>query len=99
MGTAPPVTRWDTVVMGRGTYAPAIGAGIASPYDHLDQYVVSTTLEPAEHPGVSVVSEDPLGFVRRLKSRPGGDVWLCGGGSLAGVLVDEVAASSSSSTR
>lgn len=90
MGTTPPGTRWDTVVMGRATFAPAIEAGIASPYQHLQQYVVSTTLNPADQLGVTVVDQDPVGFVRRLKAEQGGDVWLCGGGSLAGALIGEV---------
>lgn len=90
MGTTAPIQRWDTVVMGRATFAPAIEAGIASPYEHLEQYVVSTTLDPGEHPGVRVVDEDPVGFVCRLKAQPGGDLWLCGGGALAGALIEEV---------
>lgn len=90
MGTTPPVEQWDTVVMGRGTFAPAMEAGIASPYEHLEQYVVSTTMDQADHAGVTVIDEDPGAFVRRLKSQPGGDVWLCGGGLLAGAMIDEI---------
>ncbi|WP_380168720.1 dihydrofolate reductase family protein [Jannaschia sp. R86511] len=90
MGTTPPGTRWDTVVMGRGTFQPALDAGVADPYAHLDTYVLSGTLDPAEHPGVTVVAEDAVTFVRDLKRRAGGDIWLCGGGALAGALADEV---------
>src|SRR5690606_9468358 len=36
-----PNQRWDTLVMGRGTYDPALEIGIASPYPHMKQYVVS----------------------------------------------------------
>lgn len=90
MGTTPPGTRWDTVLMGRGTFGPAMAAGAASPYAHLVQYVFSRTLRPQNHPGVHVVADDPLAFVRRLKSESGGDIWLCGGGSLAATLMPEV---------
>ncbi|MDO9380753.1 MAG: dihydrofolate reductase family protein [Nocardioidaceae bacterium] len=90
MGTTAPLTRWDTVLMGRGTFQPALDAGIESPYAHLTQYVFSSTLRPEDHPGVHVVDEDPLAFVRRLKADPGGDLWLCGGGRLAGSLMPEV---------
>jgi dihydrofolate reductase len=90
MGTTPPRTRWDTVVMGRGTFEPAVSAGLASPYAHLEQFVFSTSLDPAEHPGVRVVAEDPLPFVRDLKAGEGGDIWLCGGGALAGALAPEI---------
>ncbi|MFY0405717.1 dihydrofolate reductase family protein [Solicola sp. PLA-1-18] len=89
-GSTPPGTRWDTVLMGRGTFQPAIDAGIESPYAHLTQYVFSSTLRAEDHPGVQVVDEDPLAFVRRLKAEPGGDIWLCGGGRLAGALAPEV---------
>ena len=44
LGVTAPGRRFDTVVMGRNTYAPALQAGIVSPFAHLDQYVVSTTL-------------------------------------------------------
>jgi dihydrofolate reductase len=49
LGLTAPGTRFDTVVMGRNTYTPALEAGIRSPYAHLDQYVVSATL-PASPP-------------------------------------------------
>jgi dihydrofolate reductase len=80
--------RFDTVVMGRGTYEPALSAGITSPYAHLEQYVFSRTLKPGDD--VHIVADDPVTFVRELKHRPGGDIWLCGGGDLAGQLLPEV---------
>lgn len=90
MGTRPPRTRWDAVVMGRGTFQPARDAGITDPYAHLDTYVLSRTLDPAAHPDVVVVQQDAVGFVRDLKRGPGADIWLCGGGALAGALLGEV---------
>ena len=38
-----PNRRWDTVIMGRGTFEPALALGITSPYAHLRQLVVSST--------------------------------------------------------
>lgn len=89
-GTSPSLSRWDTAVMGRTTFEPAIDAGIPDPYAHLDTYVFSTTLAPQDHRGVTIVATDPVAFVRDLKSRDGGAIWLCGGGSLAAALADEV---------
>ncbi len=86
MGVEPAGTRWDTVVMGRRTFQPAIDAGIADPYEHLDTYVVSSTLAPSDFPGVTIVDGDPIALITRLRERPGGDVWLCGGGRLAATL-------------
>ena len=84
-----PGTRFDTVVMGRATYAPALAVGITSPYAHLDQYVVSTTLASEADPQVRVVP-NPLALVRQLKQEDGADVWLAGGGRLAGALLGEI---------
>ncbi|NKY84458.1 dihydrofolate reductase family protein [Nocardia veterana] len=90
MATDEPNKEWDTLVMGRGTYEPALSAGIASPYPHLKQYVVSGTLADIDDPAVELVREDPVGLVRRLKQEDGKNIWLCGGGQLAGALVDEI---------
>jgi dihydrofolate reductase len=76
--------------MGRGTFEPAIAAGVTSPYAHLDQYVFSTSLDPAEHPDVRVVADDPVDVVRSLKRQPGKDIWLCGGSRLASTLSGEI---------
>jgi dihydrofolate reductase len=85
-----PNKAWDTVLMGRGAYEPALAAGSVSPYGHLKQYVFSTALAPVDDPQVEVVDTDPVSLVRRLKRDDGGDIWLCGGGNLAGQLVGEI---------
>ncbi|MVA75450.1 dihydrofolate reductase [Auraticoccus sp. F435] len=85
-----PLRRFDTVVMGRRTYDPALVEGITSPYAHLRQYVVSRTLESPD-PAVTVVADDPLATVRALKAEDSElDIYLAGGGQLAGVLLDEI---------
>lgn len=81
--------RFDTVVMGLGTYRPAYDHGITQPYAHLRQLVVSSTLT-APDPDVEVVADDPLTRVRELKAEEGLDIWLCGGGVLAGALLSEI---------
>ncbi|GAA1550281.1 dihydrofolate reductase family protein [Streptomyces globosus] len=88
-----PNRRFDTVLMGLGTYRPAYDAGITSPYAHLRQYVISSTLTPHPDPAVTVVPGDPLALVRDLKKENDGgglDIWLCGGGKLAGALLPEI---------
>ncbi|MFD0786770.1 dihydrofolate reductase family protein [Micromonospora azadirachtae] len=85
-----PAGRFDTVVMGRGTYDPALAAGITSPYARLRQYVFSRSLPPAAEPEVEIVAGDPVALVRELKARDGKDIWLAGGGRLAGQLIPEV---------
>ncbi|QYC45106.1 hypothetical protein Nocox_37770 [Nonomuraea coxensis DSM 45129] len=81
---------FDTLVMGRGTYEPALHAAITSPYAHLRQYVVSTTLT-IDDPAVRVEKGDPVELVRRLKAEDTGmDIYLCGGGRLAAALLPEI---------
>ena len=53
-----PLTRFDTIVMGRRTYEPALQLGITSPYSHLRQFVVSRTLEQLD-PAVTMVAREP----------------------------------------
>ena len=85
-----PNREWDTVLMGRGSYEPGLAEGVADPYPHMKQYVISRTLDPADYPEVEIVADDPLALVRKLKQQDGKHIWLCGGGALAGVLVDEI---------
>ncbi|MFC9440121.1 dihydrofolate reductase family protein [Nocardia sp. NPDC057030] len=85
-----PNKRFDTVIMGRGAYEPGLFAGFPSPYAHLKQYVVSSTLGRIEDPAVELIDADPVGLVQRLKKEAGGDIWLCGGGNLAAQLLGEI---------
>lgn len=82
-----PNRTFDTVVMGRATYE--VPGGSPSPYAHLRQYVVSSTLKdtPAD---VSVIAGDVASAVRALKAESGLDIWLCGGGKLAAALLPEI---------
>ncbi|TDB91704.1 dihydrofolate reductase [Actinomadura sp. KC216] len=85
-----PNQRFDTLVMGLGTYQPALDINVTSPYAHVRQYAVSTTLDEIADPSVELVRE-PAGLVRDLKAEDGDkDIWLCGGGRLAAALLPEI---------
>jgi dihydrofolate reductase len=93
VGVAGANRRFDAVLMGRRTYQVGLDLGVTSPYPHLQQHVFSRTLTSSPDPAVSVVGGDPLSYVRQLKSAPGRDIWLCGGGQLASAIhaeIDEV---------
>ncbi|MGO4616643.1 dihydrofolate reductase family protein [Nocardia sp. 2YAB30] len=90
MAVDEPNKRCDTVVMGRGTYEPALSIGVTSPYAHMKQYVVSSTLGRIDDPAVELIERDPVELVRRLKQEAGGDIWLAGGGKLAADLLGEL---------
>ncbi|MGZ3142249.1 dihydrofolate reductase family protein [Lentzea chajnantorensis] len=82
-----PNKHFDTVLMGRSTYQ--VPGGLASPYAHLRQFVVSTQITGTP-PDVEVIREDVVGRVRALKEEDGQDIWLCGGGKLAATLLPEI---------
>lgn len=82
--------RFDTVLMGWDTYAPAFDAGITDPYAPMASVVFSRRRPATEVGGLRVTSDDPVAVVRALKAQPGRDIWLCGGGQLAAALVDEL---------
>jgi dihydrofolate reductase len=76
--------RFDTIVMGRKTYEmtrTAQGGGMPG----IRSYVFSRSLNPADCPGVTVAT-DAVMTVSQLRSGPGKDIWLFGGGQLFGSL-------------
>jgi dihydrofolate reductase len=75
-------SQFDTMVMGRRTYEVVKGAGGGnSSTEGMQVFVFSRTLRQEDHPGVTIV-DDPAGLMAELRSKPGKDVWLFGGGSL-----------------
>jgi len=82
--------RFDTVVMGRGTYEPGLAVGSTDPYHPLETVVLSRRLPPKQEGSLRITPEDPIAVVRALKARAGRDIWLCGGGALAGYLAGEI---------
>jgi len=80
--------RVDTVLLGRRSYEVARAAG-GSPWKPGTRvYVFSTTLNPAEHPDVTVISSGAGQAVASLRAEAGdGDIWLFGGGKLFASLL------------
>ncbi|WP_415952863.1 dihydrofolate reductase family protein [Streptomyces sp. KLOTTS4A1] len=83
-------TRFDTALEGRRTYRNGLDAGLANAYPHLRHFVFSRTLTESPDPGVELVATDPVDTVRKLKEQEGKDIWLLGGGELAGALYEEI---------
>jgi dihydrofolate reductase len=83
---------FDTVLMGWNTYAVGLpDHHLPNPYRHLRQVVFTRTHEaPEGSEGVEFTDADPVETVRSLKQENGKGIWLCGGGALAAVLVDEI---------
>ncbi|MGY3338737.1 dihydrofolate reductase [Streptomyces filamentosus] len=82
---------FDTVVQGLASYRIALDAGITSPYAHLREYVATRSLTESPDPNVELIADDLVGRIRKLKAEEGGlDIWLCGGSTIAGELIDEI---------
>ncbi|GAA4297035.1 dihydrofolate reductase family protein [Nibribacter koreensis] len=77
----------DTTLMGNGTYK-VIQNFDPFPYIGKTNYVFSrqTTIPPAPH--VDYISQDPVQFVTQLKTTPGKDIWLIGGGQINAILLN-----------
>lgn len=85
--------RFDTVLMGRHTYEVGEKQGLSSPYAHLRQIVLSSNPNAEPNSSVAVTPDNAFSVVEALKDEQGQDIWLCGGGQLAGSLfglIDEV---------
>ncbi|MCK7624828.1 dihydrofolate reductase family protein [Streptomyces sp. RS10V-4] len=90
LGVTAEGTRFDTVVEGRRSYQVGLDAGVTDAYPHLTHVVFSRTLTESPDPAVEVVGGDPVAAVRELKRGAGKDIWLVGGGELAGALYGEI---------
>ena len=80
--------QFDIVLMGRKTFeiASAMRASFSGSCQRW--VVVSSTLKPEDHPGVTVLKGGVAEAVASLKAEPGKDIWLMGGGVLFRFLLD-----------
>ena len=80
--------QYDTLLMGRKTYEVASEKGKS--WDSFGQrwIVVSTTLKPEEHPGITILSGGIAEAVAAMKAQPGKDIWLMGGGVLFRAMLE-----------
>jgi dihydrofolate reductase len=87
----------DTILMGRKTYEVALkqSKGKRNSYPGIKTYVFSRTLKQRKNAAVEIVSRGAAAFVRKLKSEPGKDICVMGGGDFAKTmfeagLIDEI---------
>jgi dihydrofolate reductase len=82
----------DTVLLGRKTYEQTLEFG-EYPYQDKESFIFSHSKDSFRH-GIAV-HQSILEFAAHLQSKPGKDIWLVGGGELAGAffaakVVDEL---------
>ncbi len=81
-------SQFDTLLMGRRTYEVALTRFESIKKMGKKVIVVSTTLAPAHHPGVTILADNIPTAVSALKAEAGKDMWLMGGGVLFRTLLD-----------
>ncbi|HEX7002920.1 MAG TPA: dihydrofolate reductase family protein [Trueperaceae bacterium] len=77
--------QFDTLLVGRKTYEAV--PGMVGDFPGKEIVIFSTTLRKNDHPGVTIVGADLAGYLAELRSRPGRDIWLFGGGELFRTLL------------
>jgi dihydrofolate reductase len=79
--------QFDTFLMGRRTFE-AIGGARGGGQAGVQTIVFSRTLRQEDYPNLTIVSENPEQALADLRSKPGKDIWLFGGGVLFRSLVE-----------
>ena len=77
--------QFDTLLMGRRTYEGLQHS--AEGFWGKKVFVFSRTLRPADHPAVTIIADDIQARLNALRSQPGKDIWLFGGGELLRTLL------------
>ncbi len=73
--------QFDTVLIGRRTFEGMLSAGnVRMP--GMKILVFSRTLRQQDYPAVTIVAENAKETLAALRTNPGKDIWLFGGGSL-----------------
>ncbi|KAH7147444.1 dihydrofolate reductase-like domain-containing protein [Fusarium sp. MPI-SDFR-AT-0072] len=77
---------FDYFIMGRKTYQVMQSFGADNPLSKRPKesvIVASRTMNQDHFPDVTVIQENVLDYIRRLKTNEAKDIWLMGGGQLA----------------
>jgi dihydrofolate reductase len=80
-------SQFDTILMGRRSFEVVKGAGGGGSTPGMQVFVFSRTLRQEDHPKVTIV-DNPKELIPELRSKPGKDIWLWGGGSLFRSLIE-----------
>jgi dihydrofolate reductase len=83
---------YDAVIMGKKTYEAGYDFGMKpgdAPYPNMMHYIISKTLHlDTKDERIEIIREEPIGLVKKLKQKDGKAIYLCGGGALAGFLLE-----------
>ncbi|GAB3274954.1 dihydrofolate reductase family protein [Larkinella harenae] len=89
------IKTYGAVLMGRNTYEWGYAFGLQKGQpaytqvnSELVNYIFSKSISFEQNELIQLVSDDEQNVVRQLKAVAGKPLWLCGGGELAGRLLD-----------
>ncbi|WGV60471.1 dihydrofolate reductase family protein [Brevibacillus brevis] len=85
------IQEYDAVLMGAKTYKFGFkfGAKPGEPgYKGIKHYIFSNSMQFESNAEVELVKSDAIEFIKNLKQQENGKLWLCGGGELAGALLE-----------
>jgi dihydrofolate reductase len=80
--------QFDTFLLGRRTFEAMAGAAGGGGQAGAQTIVFSRTLRQRDHPNLTIVSGNLEQALADLRSKPGKDIWLFGGGSLFRSLLE-----------
>jgi len=89
------IKNYGAILMGKNTYEVGYKYGM-KPGDpayadfnpDMKNYVFSRSAQFESNERVQLVQKDEIEFIKNLKMEAGKDIWLCGGGALAGTLLE-----------
>lgn len=82
---------YQTTILGRSTYEFGYAYGLkpgARAYPHMEHFIFSKSLKLPEDADVTVVRSNWLDQIDKLRDQAKGDIYLCGGGTFAGFLLE-----------
>jgi dihydrofolate reductase len=85
------LANFDTVIMGKNTYEFGYKYGMKpgeAPYKNMRHYIFSETLKFETSDSKVNVCRHDINVINNLKQEDGTDIYLCGGGTFAGWLLD-----------
>jgi dihydrofolate reductase len=85
------IQQYEAVLMGGKTYEFGFqfGAKPGEPgYKGIKHYIFSNSMQFESNEEVELIKGDAIGFIENLKQQVDGKIWLCGGGELAGSLLN-----------
>jgi dihydrofolate reductase len=80
----------DTIVWGRKTYSKGIEMGMKESYaPRIKNYLFSRHPQKSLIKGFEVVNEPIKAFTEKLRTQPGKNIWMMGGGEIIASFLDE----------